>query len=47
MRRRLGIAALAAVLLAGGLLWGLAARREPVLTVGVYAGSYWQTPNGD
>lgn len=47
MRRRLGIAALAAVLLAGGLLWGLEARREPVLTVGVYAGSYWQTPNGD
>ena len=47
MKRRLGIAALAAVLLAGGLLWGLEARRESVLTVGVYAGSYWQTPNGD
>nr|WP_325212223.1 extracellular solute-binding protein [uncultured Oscillibacter sp.] len=47
MRRRLGIAALAAALLAGGLLWGLHSRREPVLTVGVYAGSYWQTPNGD
>lgn len=47
MRRRLGFAALAVLLLAGGLLWGLEARREPVLTVGVYAGSYWQTPNGD
>ena len=47
MRRRLGITALAVLLLAGGLLWGLEARKEPVLTVGVYAGSYWQTPNGD
>ena len=47
MRRRLGAAALAAVLLSVGALWGLAARRERVLTVGVYAGSYWETPNGD
>ena len=47
MKRRLGIAVLAAVLLTGWLLWGLEARQEPVLTVGVYAGSYWQTPNGD
>ena len=47
MKRRLGAAALAAVLLGMGMLWGLAARRERVLTVGVYAGSYWQTPNGD
>ena len=35
MRRRFGIGVLAAALLAGGLLWGAAARREPVLTVGV------------
>ena len=47
MKRRLGVAALAAVLLSVGMLWGLAARREPVLCVGVYAGSYWQTPSGD
>lgn len=47
MKRRLGAAALAAVLLSMGMLWGLAARRERALTVGVYAGSYWETPNGD
>ena len=47
MKRRLGAAALAAVLLSVGMLWGLEARRKPVLTVGVYAGSYWQTPSGD
>ncbi|WP_325199569.1 extracellular solute-binding protein [Oscillibacter sp.] len=47
MKGRMGIAVLAAALLAGGLLWGLKAQREPVLTVGVYAGSYWETPNGD
>jgi len=47
VRRRLGVAALAAVLTAAGLFWALESRREPVLTVGVYAGSYWQTPNGD
>lgn len=47
MKRRVGIAALCAVLLAVGLLWGMNVRRKPALTVGVYAGSYWQTPNGD
>lgn len=39
--------ALAAALLAGGLLRRLEARREPALTVGSYVGSYWQAPNGD
>ena len=47
MKRRVGIAVLAVLLLAGGL-YGLAEfRRAPVLTVGVYAGSYWETPTGD
>lgn len=47
MKRCLGFAALAAVLLAGGLLRRLEARREPALTVGVYVGRCWQAPNGD
>ncbi len=47
MKRRIGIAALAAVLLLAGVSAWMAAGRNPVLTVGVYAGSYWDTPNGD
>ena len=47
MKRRVGIAAAAAVLLLAGLFWGMQSRRTPVLTVGVYAGSYWETPDGD
>lgn len=47
MRRRRFLL-LAALALAGGLLLLARARpRERVLTVGVYAGSYWGTPNGD
>lgn len=45
--RRAFIALAAVLLLVGVLGWRLAAGRDPVLTVGVYAGSYWDTPNGD
>ena len=40
------LAGLALILAAAGLL-AKAWTREKVLTVGVYAGSYWGTPNGD
>lgn len=47
MRRRAGIAALAVLLLTAGLYALAESRRPSVLTVGVYAGSYWDTPSGD
>ncbi len=47
MTRRAGIAVLAALLLAAAVWKIWRADRETVLTVGVYAGSYWGTPNGD
>ena len=47
MKRRVGIASLAVLLLAAALWWTLKARTGTTLTVGVYAGSYWDTPNGD
>jgi len=47
MRRRAGLAALAVLLLAAVLGWALEGRKGTALTVGVYAGSYWDTPNGD
>ena len=47
MRRWIGIAAAGLVFLSAGLFWGLKSQQTTVLTVGVYAGSYWETPIGD
>lgn len=45
-RRRWAAATLAGVLLAVLAFWLLRPAREHVLTVGVFSGSYWGTPNG-
>lgn len=49
MRRstRWGLAALAAALVLGSMGVAFTRRTRSTLTVGVYAGSYWGTPNGD
>lgn len=47
MKRRAWLCALAAAAVLASLRLFCAGDQERVLTVGIYAGSYWGTPNGD